>query len=133
MEAHEGKAIIARNDIETAKAQLDELVKVLEEKRVALAEVSKTTEDEELKFRDDRKKILPKISKADLATYERIRKARKGKAIVPVKRGACGGCFNKVPPQKLLELRQNNSTYTCERCGRIIVSDEIVEKTSSMA
>lgn len=129
----ENKATVARTEIEALRVKLDEAKRVLEEKRAALAEVSKSTEAEELKYGHERQKVVSRIDKADLATYERIRKAKKGRAIVPVKRGACGGCFNKVPPQQLLELRLNNKVYTCERCGRIIVSDEIVEATSSVA
>jgi hypothetical protein len=131
MEMLEGKAVVARNDIETVKKQIEETSKVLEQKRLALAEVSRTTESEELQFNHERQKILASIDKEDLATYERIRKAKKGKAIVSVKRNACGGCFNKVPPQKLLELRQNDRIYTCERCGRILVSDAIAEKVKT--
>jgi predicted nucleic acid-binding Zn-ribbon protein len=112
------------------KGELGEVTKVLEEKRQALAEVSKTTEEEELKGKHERQRMLARIKKSDLTLYERIRKAKKGKAVVPVRRGACGGCFNKVPPQMLLELRQNNKFYTCEHCGRIIVSDEIAEAAS---
>ncbi len=126
MEQLEGKATIARTDIEAAGAKVEELEKTLDEKRAQLKEVSKATEAEETKFRTERQKVVSKISKADMVMYERIRKAKGGKAVVPIKRGACGGCFNRVPPQKLLELRQNNRIYTCERCGRILVSDEIV-------
>jgi uncharacterized protein len=133
MEAAEGKATISRTDIEETKAKLEVAKADLEEKRKALAEVSKSTEAEELKYGHDRQKIVARIEKADLAAYERIRKAKKGKAVVPVKRGACGGCFNRVPPQKLLELRLNNMLYTCERCGRIVVSDEIAEASSTVA
>jgi predicted nucleic acid-binding Zn-ribbon protein len=125
MEALEGKATLARGDIEVVKGKISELAEILDEKRVALAEVSRTTEDEELKYRHEREKILRKIVKADLTQYERIRKAKKGKAVVAVKKGACGGCFARVPPQKLLELRQHAHLYLCEHCGRIIVSDEI--------
>jgi uncharacterized protein len=125
MEALEGKATLARGDIEVVKGKIGELAEILDEKRVALAEVSKTTEDEELKYTHQREKILKKIAKPDLTQYERIRKAKKGKAVVPVKKGACGGCFARVPPQKLLELRQHAHIYLCEHCGRIIVSDEI--------
>jgi predicted nucleic acid-binding Zn-ribbon protein len=130
METLENKAITARTDIETLKTKLADAQDALEEKRLALAEVSKSTETEELKYKHQREKVTPRIAREDLITYERIRKAKKGKAVVPVKRGACGGCYNKVPPQKLLELRLNSSLYTCERCGRILVSDEIVEATS---
>jgi len=131
MESSEGKATIARTDIEAIKVKIAEAELLLEEKQLALAEVSKSTEAEELKYGNERKKIVARIEKADLTTYERIRKAKKGKAVVPVKRGACGGCFNRVPPQKLLELRLNDKLYTCEGCGRIVVSDEISEKSST--
>ena len=125
MEILEGRATVSRSDIEVVSAQASEITAMLAEKRIALAEVSKTTEAEEMKYRHEREKILPRISKADLVQYERIRKAKKGKAVVPVKKGACGGCFARVPPQKLLELRQNNKLYLCEHCGRIVVSDGI--------
>ncbi len=133
MEMLEGKATLARSDIEIVKITLGELDGVLGEKRAALAEVSKTTEEEEGKLRHEREKIVHRVAKGDLAQYERIRKAKKGKAVVPVRRAACGGCFARVPPQKLLELRQNSKIYLCEHCGRIIVSDEIaVGKTSAV-
>jgi uncharacterized protein len=127
MEVHEAKATMARGDIEGFKTKIQDLESALKEKHQALAEVSKSTEDEELKFKHERQKLVARIAKAELAIYERIRKARNGKAVVPVKKGACGGCYNRVPPQKILELRQNSTIYTCERCGRIIVSDEIAE------
>ncbi|MFN0159095.1 MAG: zinc ribbon domain-containing protein [Bacteroidota bacterium] len=123
----ETKATIARTGIEEAKKELDDLEKVLEEKAADLAEVSKTTADEEAKYHHEREKIIVRISKADIEVYERIRKARRGKAVVPIKRGSCGGCFNKVPPQELLELRQNKKVYLCEHCGRIIISDAVAE------
>jgi len=131
MEALESRATTARTDIETLKTTLDEAKLVLDERRQALAEVSKSTETEELKYAHQRQKVVSRIDKPDLTTYERIRKAKKGKAVVPVKRGACGGCYNKVPPQMLLELRHNNKLYMCEGCGRIVVSDELVEATTS--
>lgn len=132
MEVLEGKATLARTDSEGIKVQLIELEKELVEKKNALTEVSKSTEEEELKYAHQREKLLVRINKSDLIAYERIRKAKKGKAVVPVKRGACGGCFARVPPQKLLELRQNKRIYTCEHCGRILVSDQIVAESSSV-
>jgi len=133
MEILEGRATLARDDIEVVKGKLAELAAVLTEKRAALAEVSKTTEAEELKCRHEREKVVRKIVKADLYQYQRIRKAKRGKAVVPVKKGACGGCFARVPPQKLLDLRQNSTLYLCEHCGRIIVSDEIAVNTQPVA
>jgi predicted nucleic acid-binding Zn-ribbon protein len=133
MELLEAKATAARSEIAEGKQLLEGLNAELEEKQAALAEVSKTTEDEELRYKHERQKIVVRVSTADLAAYERIRKAKRGKAVVPIKRSACGGCFAKVPPQKLLELRQNKKLYTCEHCGRILVSDEIVESSTKFA
>lgn len=127
MESLEGTATAAREDIEVTDQKILELEKQLDERRAALAEVSKSTADEELQYTHEREKLVVRMAKSDLVAYERIRKAKKGKAVVPVKRGACGGCFNRVTPQKLLELRRNDKLYACERCGRILVSDEIAE------
>lgn len=132
MELLEGKATTAKADIETTRQKLEELTVQLDEKRRALAEISKATEDEELRYKHQREKLVARLKKTDITAYDRIRKAKKGKAIVPVKRGACGGCFNKVPPQKLLELRQNKRIYQCEQCGRILVSDEIASSISTV-
>ncbi|MEK7672221.1 MAG: C4-type zinc ribbon domain-containing protein [Bacteroidota bacterium] len=132
MSALENKATVARTEIEATKKELEESQALLEEKKTELAEVSKSTEEEELKFQHEREKVLVRISKPDLAMYERIRTAKNGRAVVPIKRGACGGCYTAVPPQKVLELKRNNQLYTCERCGRIIVSEEIAESSTAL-
>ena len=131
MGLYENRATTARDEIETARAQVEQLKAQLAEKQVQLEEISKANEQEELKYRHEKEKLLVRIKKADYAEYERIRRAKKGKALVPVRRGACGGCFNTVPPQKLLELRQNKKLYRCERCGRVLVPDEIVASVTS--
>jgi uncharacterized protein len=127
MAAFEIKATTARTEMEELKVKVEVLEKQLAEKAAALAEVSKLTEEEELQHKHERENAVARITKADLAAYERIRKAKKGMAVVPIQKGACGGCYNRLPPQKLLELRTNDRMYACERCGRIIVSDEVVE------
>ena len=130
MEVLEGKANTARLDAEKLLPEIEELRQLLEERRAELAEVNKEHEDEELRLRHERENIVVRLEKADLRLYERIRKAKGGKAIVPVRRNACGGCFNRVPPQKVLELRKNTRIITCEHCGRVLVSDEIIESVS---
>jgi predicted nucleic acid-binding Zn-ribbon protein len=125
MDLFEGKMGLAKQDIETITAQLAEVNVEYEERNKELEEVNKEHEKEELKLRHEREKLLVRLPKPELERYERIRKAKSGTAVVPVKRGACGGCFNQVPPQKILEIRQNSNMYTCERCGRILVSDQI--------
>jgi len=132
MEQLEIKGITARAAIGELAIKIEELQKQLAERGAALTEVSKSTEVEELQFNHQRQKVVARIAKPDLTAYERIRRAKRGMAVVPVKKGACGGCFNRVPPQKLLELRQNDRLYTCERCGRIIVSDEIAETSAKV-
>mgnify|MGYP001606299495 CR=1 FL=1 len=61
-----------------------------------------------------------------LTAYKRIRKnARNGLAVVKVQSDACGGCFNKIPPQRQLDIRQRKKIIVCEHCGRILVDPEI--------
>jgi hypothetical protein len=128
----EGKMQLAKKDVDDLAAQLLESSKELEEKQKELREVNKEHEKEELKLEHERDKLLARIDKTDLERYQRIKKAKGGKAVVPIKRSSCGGCYNRIPPQKLLELRQNNKFYVCEHCGRILVSDHVVELSSAV-
>lgn len=65
-----------------------------------------------------------KIDERLLAAYERIRRnVRNGLAVVTVKRDACGGCFNRIPPQRQADIRQGKKIIVCEYCGRILVAD----------
>ena len=65
-----------------------------------------------------------KIDERLLAAYERIRRnVRNGLAVVTVKRDACGGCFNRIPPQRQVDIRQGKKIIICEYCGRILVAD----------
>ena len=133
MEASEGKIQAAKLDIETMTKRLEEINAELDDKEKELREVSKEHEKDETKLMQTRKKIVNAINKSDVDKYERIRNAKGGRAVVPVKRNACGGCFNKIPPQKILELRSNDKLYICEQCGRIIVSDDIVSRHAALA
>lgn len=132
MEVSEGKIETARKDTEAANAALGEAQGELDERKKELREVNKENEKEELKLQHDRDKIRARLQKEDLERYERIRNAKGGKAVVPIKRGACGGCFSRVPPQKMLEIRQNSHLYACEHCGRILVSDRVVESSLAL-
>ena len=127
MELLEGKAMLAKEDVEKLIPELETLQTELANRKKELAAVNKEHEEEELKLQHQREKIASKISKADYQMYSRIRGAEEGRAIVAVQRNSCGGCFNRVTPQRVLELRKNAALIACERCGRILVSDEIVE------
>src|ERR1041385_2369088 len=132
METSETKIKTAKTDIEGMSGQSEELSAELQEKQKELREVNKEHEKEELKLQHEREKLLARIERADLDRYERIRKAKGGKAVVPIRRDACGGCFSRVPPQKILEIRQNSKFFQCEHCGRILVSDQVVEKSAAL-
>jgi uncharacterized protein len=127
MDELEGKAEFAKGDTEKLQPEIETLQAEFTDRKKELTAVNKEHEDEELKFQHQREKIVSRITKADYQMYARIRKAKDGRAIVQVQRNSCGGCFNRVTPQRVLELRKNSDLITCERCGRILVSDEIVE------
>lgn len=114
--------------IEAITPLLDELEKELEERQADLKEIIKANETEESKLNVERKKIEDQVKKPDVSFYMRIRKAKKGKAVATIKRSACSGCHNIVPSQRQLEIRRNNKIFTCEYCGRILVSQEIADE-----
>ena len=61
-----------------------------------------------------------------LAAFKRIRKnARNGLGVVCIERSACGGCFNRIPPQKQLEIKMHKKIIVCEYCGRILVDPDL--------
>lgn len=128
----EGMIKLGKEDLEKLREELKTAEQELEEKQAELDVILKENEEEELKVQHERSKLVACISEQDLATYSRIRKAKNGLAVVSVKRNACGGCYNSLPPQKIQELRQNTNLFTCERCGRILVSDSIVEGSKNL-
>lgn len=115
-------------EIEEILPKVEELEKELKEKEADLKEIIKANEKEENKLLEERKRIEQLVKKPDLAVYTRIRKAKKGKAVVTIKRSACSGCHNIIPSQRQLEIRRNDKIFTCEYCGRILVSQEIAEE-----
>ena len=87
------------------------------------------TADEMARLREEETRARAKIDERLLSAYSRIRSnVRNGLAVVTVKRDACGGCFNRIPPQRQFEIRQNKKIIVCEYCGRILVSDELVDR-----
>ncbi len=116
-----------KNEIKELNPNLEELKTELKEKEAELKKIIKSNEREEAKLKEQREKYTSQIKKNDYNTYMRIRKALGGKAIAVVVRSACSGCFNIVPPQRQIEIRQNKRMYTCESCGRLLVSSNIAD------
>ncbi|GAB4345350.1 MAG: C4-type zinc ribbon domain-containing protein [Flammeovirgaceae bacterium] len=114
-----------KQQIEEVKSRLDERKKDLDNKRKELKNIMEETEAEEKTLKEKRVKALDKIEERLLSSYERIRKnARNGLAVVPVRRDACGGCFNMVPPQVQADIREKKKLIVCEHCGRILCDVE---------
>ncbi|MBW6479441.1 MAG: hypothetical protein K0B37_08445 [Bacteroidales bacterium] len=117
--------------VEIAVAELDERKNDLEVKNSELKDIVEETRKEEEQLREKSLKQEENIDERLLSAYKRIRhNARNGLAVVPVERDACGGCFNKIPPQRQLDIRLNKKIIVCEYCGRILVDTEIAEGIS---
>ena len=119
------------DEIKKSEALLDERKKDLEVKKSELDEIIAETKQEEEKLREKAKNVEATIEPRLLQAFKRIRKnSRNGLGIVYVQRDACGGCFNKIPPQRQLDIRMRKKIIVCEYCGRIMIDPELagVEK-----
>ena len=123
----------AKHDIEryteeysASRQQLDERRGDLELKKSELDEIVSETRSEEEKLREKAKNLELGVDPRLLSAYKRIRKSsRNGLGIVYVERDACGGCFNKIPPQRQLDIRMRSKIIVCEYCGRIMIDPEL--------
>ncbi|MCR4922008.1 MAG: hypothetical protein K5945_09965 [Bacteroidaceae bacterium] len=98
----------------------------LEVKKNELDEIISETKAEEEKLREKAKNVELTIEPRLLTAFKRIRKnSRNGLGIVYVERDACGGCFNKIPPQRQLDIRMRKKIIVCEYCGRIMIDPEL--------
>jgi predicted nucleic acid-binding Zn-ribbon protein len=112
--------------IDEAEAVLNDRKSDLEIKKSELNDIVEETEIEEKELAKRSEEIQSRIEDRLLMAYQRIRKnARNGLAIVQIERDACGGCFNKIPPQHQLDIRMHKKIIVCEYCGRILVDSDI--------
>lgn len=110
-----------KKSVEESEGEIKKLEDQLAEYKTELEEIIQHTKSEEAQLEKQRQKILADMDKRYQRQYEKIRKAKGGLAVVPIKKNSCGGCFSAVPPQKIVEIREMNRLYTCEHCGRILV------------
>lgn len=117
------------SNIAASQEQLDERRHLLDEKKSELDEIINETRQDEEKSREKAKRIEKKLAEADprlLNAFKRIRKnARNGLGVVYVQRDACGGCFNRIPPQRQMEIKMRKKIIVCEYCGRILIDPAI--------
>ena len=98
----------------------------LEVKKAELEEIVAETRAEEDKLKEKVKDLESRIETRLLTSFKRIRKnARNGLGVVYVQRDACGGCFNKIPPQRQLDIKMHKKIIVCEYCGRIMIDPEL--------
>ena len=110
----------------SSNAELSERRADLDLKKSELDEIIQDTRSEEEKLRERAKNVELTIDSRLLSAFKRIRKnARNGLGIVYVQRDACGGCFNKIPPQRQLDVRMHKKIIVCEYCGRILIDPEL--------
>lgn len=122
------------NDIQVSNDQLEDKQHILADKKSELDEIVSETRQDEEKLREQAKKLETKIDTRLLTAFKRIRKnARNGLGVVYVQRNACGGCFNRIPAQRQMEIKMRKKIIVCEYCGRILVDSELAGVPSSEA
>ena len=115
-----------QKDLEANRGLLEDRQKALEEKRNELDEIMQETREEEGLLKDKASELETKIESGLLRSFKCIRRgARNGLGIVYVQRDACGGCFNKIPPQRQLDVKMHKKIIVCEYCGRILIDPEL--------
>ena len=112
--------------LEEGRENIKERQEDLKHKRSELNEIVQETREEEEKLRERIAELETKIEPRLLSSFKRIRKnARNGLGIVYVQRDACGGCFNKIPPQRQLDIKMHKKVIVCEYCGRIMIDPDL--------
>ena len=114
-----------KESLAETKERLDIRSQDLEIKKKELEAIIAETQKDEEKLRKDSDKAKTSIDEPLLIAYDRLRvNSKNGLAVVPIDRDACGGCFNRIPPQRQLDIMQRKKIIVCEHCGRILVPAE---------
>lgn len=115
--------------LDETNAILEDRQAVLKLKRAELDSIIEETKKEEDALMKISEKARTIIDERLLSAYSRVRtNARNGLGVVAIQRDACGGCFNKIPPQRQLDIRQHKKVIVCEHCGRILVDPTIADE-----
>ena len=122
--AKESDVTVKVND---AQERLAELKNELTDKKDELHSLVEGTEKEEEQLLERSAECEKLVEDRLLVAYKRIRKnARNGLAVVGIHNEACGGCFNRIPPQHQLDICTHKKIIVCEYCGRILVDKDII-------
>ena len=116
----------ANAKVEDKKRELIRTNDLINDRQQELDEIMQETREEEQALKAKAEDLETKIEPRLLSSFKRIRKnARNGLGIVYVQRDACGGCFNKIPPQRQLDIKMHKKVIVCEYCGRIMIDPEL--------
>ena len=125
---HAADIEIKQSLIDVSRAKFEDRAKDLEVKKSELDTIIAETQKDEEKLDKTREGIAASIEPRLSYAYSRIRNNVLNKlAVVSIERDACGGCFNKIPPQRQLDIKSSRKIIPCEYCGRILVDPEILE------
>lgn len=117
-----------QGEIDLINDKVNSIKKGLVEKKKELDSLIKDSEEEEKKIMKQREKHATSVEPRLLTAYERIRGgAKNGLAVVSIDRGACGGCFNVVPPQRQADIMEKTKIIVCEHCGRILADADTIQ------
>ena len=118
--------------MEESKKRYEDKVSDLEAKKGELNDIINETHKDEESLQTKSEELAATIDERLLTAYRRIRSnARNGLAVVTVDRDACGGCFNKIPPQRQLDIRSRKKIIVYEYCGRILIDKYICDYDGS--
>lgn len=121
------KVLNKNDEIASVESNLFERKKDLEIKQNELQVIIAESEEDEQKSLKDREKAVKAVDERLFKSYTKLRdNARNGLAVVLVKRGACGGCFSSVPPQRQTDIKDKKKILVCEHCGRVFAGVEDV-------
>ncbi len=113
--------------LETIRGETESLIERFSDERTTLqSRLSAVDEDVAVKM-DERKRMAMRVENPVLKVYDRIRRNLRGMTVVPVKKGACSGCFHVIPLQVVMQIRQGRKLVSCESCGRILILEEGLE------
>ena len=115
-------------ELETRRAEfaqrVEDLTKLHREQTADLQARIERNAERERALRKEREKVAAAVPVQQLRWYERIRSGKDGLALVAVVRGACSGCYTQIPPQRMMEVRDQDKLIPCESCGRILYWQE---------
>lgn len=118
------KEVLARST-----EKLEERHSHLDYKRQELQGILEETEKEEQELLKESEKQSKNIDERLYKAYKRLRdNTRNGLAVVAIERGASGGSYFTIPPQRQLEIGTRKKIITDEHSGRILVDSELAQE-----